>query len=41
MDDYLTKPVRSQTLAEVLRRWIDAAEHPAAEVASPDGVLIA
>ena len=29
MDDYITKPVRSQTLAEVLRRWIDgAAEAP-------------
>ena len=22
MDDYITKPVRSQALAEVLRRWI-------------------
>jgi hypothetical protein len=26
MDDYVTKPVRSQTLASVLRRWIDAAD---------------
>ena len=26
MDDYITKPVRSQTLADVLRRWIEASE---------------
>jgi two-component system, sensor histidine kinase and response regulator len=26
MDDYITKPVRSQTLADVLRRWIEASQ---------------
>jgi signal transduction histidine kinase/ActR/RegA family two-component response regulator len=41
MDDYLTKPVRSQMLAEVLRRWIDAADAPAADVVSTDRVLSA
>jgi DNA-binding response OmpR family regulator len=29
MDDYIAKPVRSQTLVEVLRRWIvDADQAP-------------
>ncbi len=27
MDDYIAKPVRSQTLVEVLRRWIVEADH--------------
>jgi signal transduction histidine kinase/CheY-like chemotaxis protein len=27
MDDYIAKPVRSQTLVEVLRRWIVVADH--------------
>jgi len=35
MDDYITKPVRSQTLAEVLRRWIeDPAPQPAGRASS-------
>jgi signal transduction histidine kinase/CheY-like chemotaxis protein len=35
MDDYITKPVRSQTLAEVLRRWIEASERRS--LGSPTG----
>ena len=31
MDDYITKPVRSQILAEVLRRWIVAGGRAAQE----------
>ncbi len=44
MDDYITKPVRSQTLAEVLRRWIVAggqASDEAAGGAPPPGELLA
>ncbi len=33
MDDYIAKPVRSQTLNEVLRRWIDAADDGRSEPA--------
>jgi signal transduction histidine kinase/ActR/RegA family two-component response regulator len=29
MDDYIAKPVRMQTLNDVLRRWIDEADEPA------------
>jgi signal transduction histidine kinase/CheY-like chemotaxis protein len=35
MDDYVTKPVRSQTLTDVLRRWIPAAAHADERVAPP------
>jgi signal transduction histidine kinase/CheY-like chemotaxis protein len=33
MDDYVAKPVRSQTLTDVLERWIWSAERPAEESA--------
>jgi signal transduction histidine kinase/ActR/RegA family two-component response regulator len=33
MDDYITKPVRSQTLADTLRHWIDGADRPLEELA--------
>jgi signal transduction histidine kinase/CheY-like chemotaxis protein len=32
MDDYIAKPVRSHTLNEVLRRWVDEAPEPTALV---------
>ena len=44
MDDYITKPVRSQTLADVLRRWIDAGSQGSDETtggAPPTGDLLA
>jgi hypothetical protein len=28
MDDYIAKPVRTQTLNETLRRWIDGTGSP-------------
>jgi two-component system sensor histidine kinase/response regulator len=28
MDDYITKPVRSQVLVEILRRWVPARPQP-------------
>jgi CheY-like chemotaxis protein len=34
MDDYLTKPVRSQTLIAMLERWIAVADNPSQQVAS-------
>jgi signal transduction histidine kinase/ActR/RegA family two-component response regulator len=37
MDDYLAKPVRSQALAEVLRRWIPAGPPQPAVPAASDG----
>jgi signal transduction histidine kinase/FixJ family two-component response regulator len=45
MDDYITKPVRSQTLAEVLRRWIvagdQASEEAAGDAPAPGELLTA
>jgi signal transduction histidine kinase/FixJ family two-component response regulator len=38
MDDYITKPVRSQTLADTLRRWIVAADHAHEDAASSEPV---
>jgi signal transduction histidine kinase/ActR/RegA family two-component response regulator len=35
MDDYITKPVRSQILGEVLSRWIDRGEAAQAPAGSP------
>jgi HPt (histidine-containing phosphotransfer) domain-containing protein len=32
MDDYLVKPLRSQTLKDTLRSWISAPQHPPATV---------
>jgi CheY-like chemotaxis protein len=34
MDDYLTKPFRTEQLDEVLRRWLDPLEHPQIQIAA-------
>ena len=34
MDDYLTKPFRTEQLDEVLRRWLDPLEHPQIRIAA-------